>query len=232
MVCPAEFLREHVQSFKLDVKDDEDGVQNGNRLSLWPFPARAGGPDRRDKRKAGPSDFPRCQGRTSTMRPWRNGSNNLDGKASARRLDAFHLCCVKGWADLTGDTLHAGAMRSENPHGLEWLQRDRLQPSCGRICTWNGAAEHTTHWILGDCEGLNEAMKLRSRNDRCFGNENGSHVPREAYALTPSSGTARSLRLWRISAKAGSEMVPKPSSSKNHCSLGDVTAGICERLWR
>src|SRR5690348_8291701 len=75
-LLPAEFQDGYVKYFKLDTAKMETEFKPGIRLKLHPFPGTlAVAPDPNEpKEKAGPP-IKDAKGRTSTLRPWKNGSN-------------------------------------------------------------------------------------------------------------------------------------------------------------
>jgi acetamidase/formamidase len=106
----AEFPEGHVQYFKLDPKTMKTEFKPGIVLSLKPFPGTlAVAPDPNEpKEKAGPPIHD-AKDRTSTLRPWKNGSNmdvNELQEGSTLYLPVF----VKGGLIWTGTHTACRAM--------------------------------------------------------------------------------------------------------------------------
>jgi acetamidase/formamidase len=100
----AEFPEGHVQYFKLDQKTMTTEFKPGIVLSLKPFPGTlAVGPDPNEpKEKAGPPIHD-AKDRTSTLRPWKNGSN-MDVNELQEGSTLFLPVFVKGGLIWTGDS--------------------------------------------------------------------------------------------------------------------------------
>ena len=185
----AEFPEGHVQYFKLDSKTMTTEFKPGIVLSLKPFPGTlAVGPDPNEpKEKAGPPIHD-AKDRTSTLRPWRNGSNmdvNELQEGSTLYLPVF----VKGGLIWTGDSHCLQGNGEVNLTALECSYHAiEIQPIVRKDLhiEWP-RAETSTHWIfMGFDEDLNEAMKIAVRGTIDFLAEQ-KMVPmsrEEAYSLT------------------------------------------------
>ena len=99
-----EFPEGHVQYFKLDSKTMTTEFKPGIILQLKPFPGTfAVGPDPNEpKEKAGPPIHD-AKGRTSTLRPWKNGSN-IDVNEMQVGSTLYFQVFQKGGLIWTGDS--------------------------------------------------------------------------------------------------------------------------------
>ena len=168
----------------------------GIMLSLKPFPGTiAVGPDPNEpKEKAGPPVHD-AKGRTSTLRPWKNGSNmdvNELQVGSTLYLPVFQ----KGGLIWTGDSHCLQGNGEVNLTALECSYKEiEIQPIVRKDLhiEWP-RAETSTHWIfMGFDEDLNEAMKIAVRETVNFLAEQRV-VPmsrEEAYSLTSIVGDCR-----------------------------------------
>ena len=212
-LLPAEFPEGHVQYFKLDLKTMKTEFKPGIVLSLKPFPGTlAVGPDPNEpKEKAGPPIHD-AKDRTSTLRPWRNGSN-MDVNELQEGSTLFLPVFVKGGLIWTGDSHCLQGNGEVNLTALECAYRAiELQPIVRKDLhiEWP-RAETSTHWIfMGFDEDLNEAMKIAVRGTIDFLAEQ-KMVPmsrEEAYALTSIVGDCRVSEVVDIR-KGVHCMVPK-----------------------
>jgi acetamidase/formamidase len=212
-LLPAEFPEGHVQYFKLDSKAMKTEFKPGIILSLKPFPGTlAVGPDPNEpKEKAGPP-IRDAQDRTSTLRPWRNGSN-MDVNELQEGSTLFLPVFVKGGLIWTGDSHCLQGNGEVNLTALECSYRAiEMQPIVRKDLhiEWP-RAETSTHWIfMGFDEDLNEAMKIAVRGTIDFLAEQ-QIVPmsrEEAYALTSMVGDCRVSEVVDIR-KGVHCMVPK-----------------------
>jgi len=212
-LLPAEFPEGHVQYFKLDPKTMKTEFKPGIVLSLKPFPGTlAVAPDPNEpKEKAGPPIHD-AKDRTSTLRPWRNGSNmdvNELQEGSALFLPVF----VKGGLIWTGDSHCLQGNGEVNLTALECSYRAiEIQPILRKDLhiEWP-RAETPTHWIfMGFDEDLNEAMKIAVRGTIDFlAEQKMVRMSREeAYALTSMVGDCRVSEVVDIR-KGVHCMVPK-----------------------
>ena len=212
-LLPAEFPEGHVQYFKLDLKTMKTEFKPGIVLSLKPFPGTlAVGPDPNEpKEKAGPPIHD-AKDRTSTLRPWRNGSN-MDVNELQEGSTLFLPVFVKGGLIWTGDSHCLQGNGEVNLTALECsYSAIEMQPIVRKDLhiEWP-RAETSTHWIfMGFDEDLNEAMKIAVRGTIDFLAEQ-KMVPmsrEEAYALTSMVGDCRVSEVVDIR-KGVHCMVPK-----------------------
>jgi acetamidase/formamidase len=192
----AEFPEGHVQYFKLDSKTMTTEFKPGIVLPLIPFPGTiAVGPDPNEpKEKAGPPIHD-ANGRTSTLRPWKNGSNmdvNELRVGSTLYLPVFQ----RGGLIWTGDSHCLQGGGEVNLTALECSYKEiEVQPIVRKDLhiDWP-RAETATHWVfMGFDEDLNEAMKIAVRETVNFLAEQ-KIVPmtrEEAYSLTSIVGDCR-----------------------------------------
>jgi acetamidase/formamidase len=208
-----EFTEGHVQYFKLDPKTMKTEFKPGIVLSLKPFPGTfAVGPDPNEpKEKAGPPIHD-AKGRTSTLRPWKNGSN-MDVNELQEGSTMYFPVFLKGGLIWTGDSHCLQGNGEVNLTALECSYREiDIQPIVRKDLhiEWP-RAETATHWIfMGFDEDLNEAMKIAVRGTVDFLAEQ-KMVPmsrEEAYALTSMVGDCRVSQVVDIR-KGVHCMVPK-----------------------
>ncbi len=209
-----EFPEGHVQYFKLDVRTMTTEFKPGIVLPLRPFPGTiAVGPDPNEpKEKAGPPIHD-AKGRTSTLRPWKNGSNmdvNELQAGSTLYLPVFQ----KGGLIWTGDSHCLQGNGEVNLTALECSFKEmEIRPIVRKDLhiDWP-RAETATHWVfMGFDEDLNEAMKIAVN----FLAEQ-KMVPmtrEEAYSLTSIIGDCRVSQLVDIR-KGVHCMIPKAIFTK------------------
>jgi acetamidase/formamidase len=209
----SEFPEGHVQYFKLDRKTMKTEFKPGIVLTLKPFPGTlALGPDPNEpKEKAGPPIHD-AKGRTSTLRPWKNGSN-MDVNELQEGSTLFLPVFQKGALIWMGDSHCLQGNGEVNLTALECSYREiEIQPIVRKDLhiEWP-RAETSTHWIfMGFDEDLNEAMKIAVRGTVDFLAEQ-KMVPmsrEEAYALTSLVGDCRVSEVVDIR-KGVHCMVPK-----------------------
>jgi acetamidase/formamidase len=209
----ADFPEGHVQYFKLDPKTMTTVFKPGIVLGLKPFPGTlAVGPDPNEpKEKAGPPIHD-AKGRTSTLRPWKNGSN-MDVNELQEGSTLFLPVFVKGGLIWMGDSHCLQGNGEVNLTALECSYREiEIQPIVRKDLhvEWP-RAETSTHWIfMGFDEDLNEAMKIAVHGTVDFLAEQ-KMVPmsrEEAYALTSMVGDCRVSEVVDIR-KGVHCMVPK-----------------------
>jgi acetamidase/formamidase len=192
----SEFPEGHVEYFKLDSSTMTTEFKPGIILPLKPFPGTiAVGPDPNEpKEKAGPPIHD-AKGRTSTLRPWKNGSNmdvNELQVGSILYLSVFE----KGGLIWTGDSHCLQGNGEVNLTALECSYKAiEIQPIVRKdLHTEWPRAETSTHWVfMGFDEDLNEAMKIAVRETVNFLAEQ-KMVPmsrEEAYSLTSIIGDCR-----------------------------------------
>jgi acetamidase/formamidase len=209
----SEFPEGHVEYFKLDLKTMTTEFKPGIVLQLKPFPGTiAVGPDPNEpKEKAGPPIHD-AKGRTSTLRPWKNGSN-MDVNELQAGSTLYFPVFQKGGLIWTGDSHCLQGNGEVNLTALECsFQEIEIEPIVRKDLhiAWP-RAETSTHWIfMGFDEDLNEAMKIAARETVNFLAEQ-KMVPmsrEEAYALTSIVGDCRVSQVVDIR-KGVHCMIPK-----------------------
>src|SRR5690242_2006765 len=158
-----EFPQGFVRYYYLDWDKRQTEFKPGIVIDLQPFPGTiAVGPDPNEpKEKAGPP-IKDAKGRTSTLRPWKNGSNmdlNELQEGSTLYLPVF----VKGALLWTGDSHCRQGNGEVNLTALECAYKEiEIQPIVHKEMKLEWPyAETKTHWIfMGFDEDLLEAMKI------------------------------------------------------------------------
>jgi acetamidase/formamidase len=213
-----EFPDGHVQYFKLDSATTTTEFKPGITLSLKPFPGTiAVGPDPNEpKEKAGPPIHD-PKGRTSTLRPWKNGAN-IDVNELQAGSTLYLRVFQKGGLIWTGDSHCLQGNGEVNLTALECSYKEiEIQPIVRKDLhiDWP-RAETSTHWIfMGFDEDLNEAMKIAVRETVNFLAEQ-KMVPmsrEEAYSLTSIVGDCRVSQVVDIR-KGVHCMIPKAIFAK------------------
>src|SRR6201998_1354932 len=192
----AEFPEGHVQYFKLDPKTMTTEFKPGIVLPLKPFPGTfAVGPDPNEpKEKAGPPIHD-AKGRTSTLRPWKNGSNMDVNEMQVGSTLYFHVF-QKGGLIWTGDSHCLQGNGEVNLTALECSYKEiEIQPIVRKDLRIDWPrAETPSDWIfMGFDEDLYEAMRIAVRETVNFLAEQ-KMVPMsrdEAYSLTSIVGDCR-----------------------------------------
>jgi len=214
-----EFPQGFVRYYYLDLDKKQAEFKPGVVIDLQPFPGTiAVGPDPNEpKEKSGPP-IKDAKGRTSTLRPWKNGSNmdlNELQEGSILYLPVF----VKGALIWTGDSHCRQGNGEVSLTALECAYREIvLQPIVhkGMKTEWP-RAETATHWIMmGFDEDLNEAMKIATREAVSFLATTQKIVPMsrdEAYALTSMVGDCRVTQVVDVR-KGVHCMIPKSIFAK------------------
>lgn len=213
-----EFPTGFVRYYYLDLDKKQTEFKPGINIDLQPFPGTiAVGPDPNEpKEKAGPP-IKDAKGRTSTLRPWKNGSNmdlNELQEGSILYLPVF----LKGGLIWTGDSHCRQGNGEVSLTALECAYREIvIQPVVRKDMKLDWPrAETATHWIMmGFDEDLNEAMKIATRETVSF-LASQKMVPMsrdEAYALTSMVGDCRVTQVVDIR-KGVHCMVPKSIFAK------------------
>src|SRR5213594_3996789 len=208
-----EFPQGFVRYYYLDWEKKQAEFKPGIVLDLQPFPGTIGvAPDPNEpKEKAGPP-IKDAKGRTSTLRPWKNGSNmdlNELQAGSTLYLPVF----VKGALLWTGDSHCRQGNGEVSLTALECAYREIVLTPIVRKdmkLEWP-RAETATHWIvMGFDEDLNEAMKIATRESVNFlaGQKAVPMSRDEAYALTSMVGDCRVTQVVDIR-KGVHCMIPK-----------------------
>ncbi|HSF07334.1 MAG TPA: acetamidase/formamidase family protein [Methylomirabilota bacterium] len=209
-----EFPTGFVRYFYLDWEKRQAEFKPGIMIDLQPFPGTiAVGPDPNEPAaKAGPP-IKDAKGRTSTLRPWKNGSN-MDINELQEGTTLFLPVFLKGALIWTGDSHCRQGNGEVNLTALECAYREIvIQPVVRKDLKieWP-QLETNTHWILmGFDENLEEAMKIATRNAVKFLSEQQKLVPLtrdEGYALVSMIGDCRVTQMVDIR-KGVHCMIPK-----------------------
>jgi len=212
-LLPAEFPGGFVRFYKLDLAKMQTEFKPGIVIDLKPFPGTfAVGVDPDEPpAKAGPPIHD-AAGRTSTLRPWKNGSNmdlNELQVGSILYLPVFQ----KGGLIWTGDSHCRQGNGEVNLTALECAYKEiEIQPVVRKdlktLWPW---AETKTHWIfMGYDENLDQAMKI-AVEQTIHWLAAQAIVPmsrEEAYALTSMVGDCRVTQVVDIR-KGVHCMIPK-----------------------
>ena len=209
----SEFPEGFVRYYKLDLAKMETEFKPGIILDIKPFPGTfAVGVDPNEPdAKAGPPIHD-AQGRTSTLRPWKNGSNmdlNELQVGSILYLRVFQ----KGGLIWTGDSHCRQGNGEVNLTALECAYKEiEIQPIVRKDLKTDWPwAETKTHWIFtGFDEDLNQAMKIAVEQTVQWLTTQ-TIVPmshEEAYALTSIVGDCRVTQVVDIR-KGVHCMIPK-----------------------
>ena len=208
-----EFPNGFVRYFYLDWEKRQAEFKPGLNIDLQPFPGilAVGVDPNEPKEKAGPP-IRDAKGRTSTLRPWKNGSN-MDINELQEGTTIFIPVFLKGGLIWSGDSHCRQGNGEVNLTALECAFREIvLQPVVRKDLKieWP-RIETNTHWIMmAFDEDLNEAMKLAVRETVNF-LASQKMVPMsrdEAYALTSMVGDCRVTQVVDIR-KGVHCMVPK-----------------------
>ena len=208
-----EFPTGFVRYYYLDLEKKQTEFKPGVVIDLQPFPGTiAVGPDPNEpKEKAGPP-IKDAKGRTSTLRPWKNGSN-MDLNELQEGWTLYLPVFVKGALLWTGDSHCRQGNGEVSLTALECAYREIVLQTIVRKdmkLEWP-RAETSSHFIMmGFDEDLNEAMKIAVRETVSFLAAQ-QMVPMsrdEAYALTSMVGDCRVTQVVDVR-KGVHCMVPK-----------------------
>ena len=208
-----EFPQGFVRYYYLDWDRRQTEFKPGITIDLQPFPGTfAVGVDPNEPApKAGPPTKD-AKGRTSTLRPWKNGSN-MDLNELQEGSTLYIPVFLKGGLIWTGDSHCRQGNGEVNLTALECAYREIvIQPIVRKDMKIDWPrAETISHWIMmGFDEDLDEAMKIAVRETVKFLAEQ-KMVPMsrdEAYALTSMVGDCRVTQVVDIR-KGVHCMVPK-----------------------
>ena len=208
-----EFPEGFVRYYKLDLVKMQTEFKPGIMIDLKPFPGTfAVGVDPSEPdAKAGPP-IRDARGRTSTLRPWKNGSNmdlNELQAGSTLYLPVF----LKGGLIWTGDSHCRQGNGEVNLTALECAYKEiEIQPIVHKqVKTDWPWAETKTDWIfMGYDEDLNQAMKIAvEQTVNWLASQELVPMSREeAYALTSIVGDCRVTQVVDIR-KGVHCMIPK-----------------------
>lgn len=212
-LLPGDFPEGFVRYYKLDLVKNETEFKPGIMIDLKPFPGViAVGPDPNEpKEKAGPP-IKDDKGRTSTLRPWKNGSNmdlNELRAGSTLYLPVFE----KGALIWTGDSHCRQGNGEVNLEALECAYKEiEIQPIVRKdLKTEWPWAETKEYWIFtGFDEDLTAAMKIAvTQTINWLSTQKMVPMSREeAYALTSMVGDCRVTQMVDIR-KGVHCMIPK-----------------------
>jgi len=212
-LLPKEFLEGFVRYYKFDLAKMTTEFKPGIVLPLKPFPGViAVAPDPNEpKEKAGPP-IKDDKGRTSTLRPWKNGSN-MDLNELQAGSTVYLPVFVKGALIWTGDSHCLQGNGEVNLEAMECAYKEiEIQPIVRKDMKveWP-QAENKDYWIFtGFDEDLLEAMKIATRNTIDWLSSQ-KMVPMdryEAYALASLVADCRVMEVVDIR-KGVHCMVPK-----------------------
>jgi len=218
-LLPADFPEGFVRYYNLDLTKMQTEFKPGIVIDLKPFPGTlAVGVDPNEpKEKAGPPIHD-AKGRTSTLRPWKNGSN-MDLNELQAGSTLYVPVFLKGGLIWVGDAHCRQGNGEVNLEALECAFKEiEIHPIVRKDMKLDWPrAETKTHWIMmGFDEDLNEAMKIAVRNTVDF-LASQKMVPMsrdEAYALTSIVGDCRVTQVADIR-KGVHCMVPKSLFAKH-----------------
>jgi acetamidase/formamidase len=199
--------------FKLDVAKMQTEFKPGITLKLKPFPGvlAVGVDPNEPKEKAGPPIHD-DKGRTSTLRPWKNGSN-MDLNELQVGSTFYVPVFLKGGLIWTGDSHCLQGNGEVNLEAIECAYKEiEIQPIVHKDMKLEWPrAETKTHWIfMGFDEDLTEAMKIAVRNTiEWLSSQKIVPMDRgEAYSLTSVIGDCRVTQMVDIR-KGVHCMIPK-----------------------
>ena len=212
-VLASEFPEGFVRYYKLDLTKMETEFKPGIVIDLKPFPGTfAVGVDPNEpEAKAGPPIHD-ARGRTSTLRPWKNGSNMDLSELQAASI-LYLPVFLEGGLIWTGDSHCRQGNGEVNLTALECAYKEiEIRPIVRKdLKTEWPWAETKTHWIfMGYDEDLNQAMKI-AVEQTVHWLSTQSIVPMsraEAYALSSIVGDCRVTQVVDIR-KGVHCMIPK-----------------------
>jgi len=195
-LLPKEFLDGFVRYYKLDLAKNETEFKPGIMLDLKPFPGilAVGVDPNEPKEKAGPP-IKDDKGRTSTLRPWKNGSN-MDLNELQAGSTIYFPVFQRGGLIWIGDAHCRQGNGEVNLEALECAYKEiEIEPIVRKdLKTEWPWAENKNYWIFpGFDEDLIEAMKIAVRNTIDFLSTQ-KMVPMdryEAYALASMAADCR-----------------------------------------
>jgi acetamidase/formamidase len=195
-LLPKEFLDGFVRYYKLDLAKNETEFKPGIILDLKPFPGilAVGVDPNEPKEKAGPP-IKDDKGRTSTLRPWKNGSN-MDLNELQAGSTIYFPVFQRGGLIWIGDAHCRQGNGEVNLEALECAYKEiEIEPIVRKdLKTEWPWAENKNYWIFpGFDEDLIEAMKIAVRNTIDFLSTQ-KIVPMdryEAYALASMAADCR-----------------------------------------
>src|SRR6202789_1137452 len=209
----SEFPEGFVRYYKLDLAKMQTPFKPGIVIDLKPFPGTfAVGVDPNEPdAKTGPP-IKDAKGRTSTLRPWKNGSNMGVNELQAGSI-LYMPVFQKGGLIWTGDSHCRQGNGEVNLTALECAYKEiEIQPIVRKDLKTDWPwAETKTHWIFtGFDEDLNQAMKIAvDQTVNWLSKQTIVPMSREeAYALTSIVGDCRVSQVVDIR-KGVHCMIPK-----------------------
>jgi acetamidase/formamidase len=212
-LLPKEFPDGFVRYYKLDLASMQTQFKPGIVIDLKPFPGTltVGVDPDEPPTKSGPPIHD-AKGRTSTLRPWKNGSN-MDLSELQVGSTLYLPVFLKGGLIWTGDSHCRQGNGEVNLTALECAYKEiEIQPIVRKnLKTEWPWAETRTHWIfMGYDEDLDRAMKIATQQAiRWLSSQQIVPMSREeAYALTSIVGDCRVTQVVDIR-KGVHCMIPK-----------------------
>ena len=209
----AEFPEGWVRYFKLDLARMQTEFKPGIVIDLQPFPGTfAVGVDPNEPAaKAGPPIHD-ASGRTSTLRPWKNGSN-MDLNELQAGSTLYVPVFLKGGLIWTGDSHCRQGNGEVNLTALECAYKEiEIQPIVRKdLKTEWPWVETRTDWVfMGYDEDLNQAMKIAvAQTVHWLATQQIVPMSREeAYSLTSIVGDCRVTQVVDVR-KGVHCMIPK-----------------------
>jgi acetamidase/formamidase len=212
-LLPNEFPEGFVRYYKLDLAKMQTEFKPGIVIDLHPFPGTfTVGVDPNEPAATVGPPIHDAKGRTSTLRPWKNGSNmdlNELQAGSTLYLPVF----LRGGLIWTGDSHCRQGNGEVNLTALECAYKEiEIQAIVRKDLKTDWPwAETRTHWIfMGYDEDLNQAMRIAVQQTVHW-LSNQQIVPmshEEAYALTSIVGDCRVTQVVDIR-KGVHCMIPK-----------------------
>jgi acetamidase/formamidase len=212
-LLPSEFPAGFVRYYKLNLTNMTTEFKPGIVVDLRPFPGTfAVGVDPDEPEAKGGPPIRDARGRTSTLRPWKNGSN-MDVNELQAGSTLYFPVFLKGGLIWTGDSHCRQGNGEVNLTALECAYKEiEIQPIVRKdLKTEWPWAETKSHWIfMGFDEDLNQAMKI-AVEQTIHWLSTQVIVPmsrEEAYALTSIVGDCRVSQVVDIR-KGVHCMIPK-----------------------
>jgi acetamidase/formamidase len=212
-LLPSEFPDGFVRYYKLNLTNMTTEFKPGIVVDLRPFPGTfAVGVDPDEPEAKGGPPIRDARGRTSTLRPWKNGSN-MDVNELQAGSTLYFPVFLKGGLIWTGDSHCRQGNGEVNLTALECAYKEiEIQPIVRKdLKTEWPWAETKSHWVfMGFDEDLNQAMKI-AVEQTIHWLSTQLIVPmsrEEAYALTSIVGDCRVSQVVDIR-KGVHCMIPK-----------------------
>jgi acetamidase/formamidase len=212
-LLPSEFPEGFIRYYKLDLVKMQTEFKPGIVMNLAPFPGivAVGVDPNEPKEKAGPP-IRDAKGRTSTLRPWKNGSN-MDLNELQAGSTLFVPVFLKGGLIWIGDAHCRQGNGEVNLEALECAYKEiEIQPIVRKDMKieWPQVETKDYYIFTGFDEDLFQAMKIAVENTvNWLSTQKMVPMSREeAYALTSMTGDCRVTEVVDIR-KGVHCMVPK-----------------------